>query len=431
MNRKRHLLLPLLLLALGAGTAAAQTLSGTIAALPSAAADSAAAAEPAPLPFATVYLPALRQGAMTDLDGRFRIEGLPAGTYAVEYSCIGYATQRDTVTLGAKAASLAQAIAQAAGGTPSDVERRVVLSEQAIRLPEVVFGSTDENPALVTLRHLDESDAANLRRIASFHASCDDAVAQNIATLPDKLVKALKVMLFVTPYRKIFNLFIEHPELSYAARYDADYDGKKLRQSGLALTRCAPQLDAKETQTLLKIFEDGAVCLDYLTPGKESARHPSQRKKFEWELVGTYEEGGRTVDVVRATYISTSRIRPHADYHIIHLDEDPATATAGVTRALLRVQSRSHTVEFREVAPNLFLPVSDLITIQLSGDMKAELDQALDQRQDSLTQVEMSDRKRAKNDRKEAETRQLLDDLSQVWIKTASSIRYTDVKVKD
>ena len=45
------------------------------------------------LPGATVFLPEIQRGAATDRDGNYAITGIPAGTYRVEFSSVGYEAQ--------------------------------------------------------------------------------------------------------------------------------------------------------------------------------------------------------------------------------------------------------------------------------------------------------------------------------------------------
>ena len=52
-----------------------------------------------PVPFASVAVPALRQGTTADAAGAFALPDLPAGPQQVEASAVGYATARQTVTL--------------------------------------------------------------------------------------------------------------------------------------------------------------------------------------------------------------------------------------------------------------------------------------------------------------------------------------------
>ncbi len=52
-----------------------------------------------PLGCVSVYIPDLKTGSMTAADGSFRIQSIPAGTYVIEVSTIGYAKQWEKVTV--------------------------------------------------------------------------------------------------------------------------------------------------------------------------------------------------------------------------------------------------------------------------------------------------------------------------------------------
>ena len=415
----------LLLAALCIG-ASAQTFSGVIA-------TESDSGRQLPIPFATVYIPALHQGTMTDAQGKFAISGLPASTYVVEYSCIGYATQRDTISFAPRATSLAALVEQKRSGSESDIARHVVLAEQAIRLPEVFVGNTDENPALAVVRELNTSNAANLRRIVSLGAAIDIDVTQNLSTLPDKLIKMAKMVIWMTPYRKLFNLMLEHPELTYGAQFNMTYNGKKEVQSNLHLTRCVPELGAQDQKTLVKVFETDEYCLRSLRLDKESRFHPKNWDKYDWELIGTYEEGGRMVDVVRSVSKNISeknRAKYGTQYHIIHLDDDTAKTTAGVSCALLRVRHSKGVAEFRELTPGLYLPVSRLGNLVFDDEEKSDFNDQMQHKRDSIAETDMNNRQRVKAERELDEKQKIGEGLMDVTLKTASSIRYTNVKVK-
>src|ERR1700744_1651199 len=50
-----------------------------------------------PLSGATVYIPDLKMGAVTDKDGNFKITSVPSGTHLVEVRYVGYAAFYQTV----------------------------------------------------------------------------------------------------------------------------------------------------------------------------------------------------------------------------------------------------------------------------------------------------------------------------------------------
>ena len=75
------------ILALGINPATAGTLSGKV----------TEKDKGAPLPGASVYIPDLKVGAVTDKDGNYTLNSLPSGTYLVEVRYVGYGTINRTV----------------------------------------------------------------------------------------------------------------------------------------------------------------------------------------------------------------------------------------------------------------------------------------------------------------------------------------------
>lgn len=74
---------------------------------------------------ATVYLPALENGAATDLDGNYSITQIPNGTYNVIYSSLGYATQ--SVRLAFQ--------------DDQSIIHKVILLESAVEMEEVILST--------------------------------------------------------------------------------------------------------------------------------------------------------------------------------------------------------------------------------------------------------------------------------------------------
>lgn len=68
-----------------------------------------------PIPGVTVYVLNTNVGASTDADGAFTLGNLPTGTYKIQVSAIGYATQERTITVGeGSSESLAIALQESA-----------------------------------------------------------------------------------------------------------------------------------------------------------------------------------------------------------------------------------------------------------------------------------------------------------------------------
>ena len=112
-----------------------------------------------PLPLANVYVEQLARGAAADLDGVYRLAGLPAGTYTVRFSYAGYTTQNVTdVTLADGEARTIDV------GLTTETLDEVTVTASAVR---------DNNAALLRLRQRapSVSDAIGADAIARAGAS--------------------------------------------------------------------------------------------------------------------------------------------------------------------------------------------------------------------------------------------------------------------
>ncbi len=297
------------------------------------------------VPYATVYLPALKTGVITDPDGYYRIESLPAGTYRVEFSSIGYQTVSDTLVL-------------AAG---DDLEYPVLLPEVAYTLKEVCVMSDGGNYALELLSKVQENAPAYYGAVTSYEADIVDRYDQNLKDLPAAIRRVIKTLAFLTPARKIVNLIFKYPELAFQTGRTVSYDGKKAVESNGRLIECNENLTDKEKKI---IIPEGGKTSSFIA-GLSSDDSPWGKKgmtKFDFEWNGSYEEGGRVIDVIE---FSPKKNKEYWNKGSIYIVED--------LWCILRVEYSSFVgggrYECREVSPDCYLPVSLLMDISCTAPM--------------------------------------------------------------
>ena len=75
-----------------------------------------------PLPFANVAIPSINMGTTTDLEGTYRIPGIPPGDYKVVFSYLGYQSVEEEISISAG----------------QEVEINKALSEGGVTMDEVV-----------------------------------------------------------------------------------------------------------------------------------------------------------------------------------------------------------------------------------------------------------------------------------------------------
>jgi hypothetical protein len=91
-----------------------------------------------PLPHAHVRFPDAETGAVADSTGRFRLSDLPAGTYPIVVSRIGYASRRTAVEVAADSTTRAV----------------IVLEPRPVRVDSVLVGANNARPGGATVRRV-------------------------------------------------------------------------------------------------------------------------------------------------------------------------------------------------------------------------------------------------------------------------------------
>jgi len=303
------------------------------------------AGDTAGIPYATVYIPALKKGAITDSKGYYRVESIPAGAYRVEFSSIGYQTMSDTLVLT----------------TGEELEYPVRLQETAYMLKEVFVMPDGGNYALEVMRKVGENASSYYDAIASYEAEVADSYEQNIADFPVAFRRMIKTMAFLTPARKYVNLIFKYPELTFKIAQTVSYDGKDAVNRHCRLVECNEKLSDKERKLIVPKEESPsflfrAVSNRYLPWGEREIG----KYGFEWR--GSYEEGGHIVDVIEFTPKKDS----YAQKGCVHVIKD-LWCVLKVEYASLAGDGR---IECREILPDLFLPVSilDAVRFEIPAD---------------------------------------------------------------
>ncbi len=281
ISKMKNILIPLLLAALTVLPGSAQTLKGVV-----------SLNDSTPCAYATVYIPSLNRGIAANEKGEYILDELPSGPLKVEYSCMGQQTVRRELTL-------------VKGETLIHNE---ALSEKLMLLPPAIVTPDGETPAHYVLRHVWDKANENRSRIDTWQAAVKYDARMNDMDLifniiPKKYMILLKSALALGGYKKIFNLALDHPSLKAKVSLVRTYANGKITDSEQQITECSEPLTADEQKTLYRnklliqpdIFDE--VYDDY----EDWGRHGSARDKFQ--LVGTYEQDGKMIDVLE--YIET------------------------------------------------------------------------------------------------------------------------------
>lgn len=287
------------------------------------------------VPYATIYLPALRMGAITDQQGYYRINSLPAGAYRVEFSSVGHQSVSDTLVLGVE----------------EDLEYSVRLPEIVYTLNEVFVMPDGSDYALEVIRKVQENAPAYYGRVLSYEAEVIERHDQNVKDMQNIIRRAKKVFAIIPMMRRYFDLMLKYPDLAYRTSKIITYDGQRTVNSHCRLIECNKRLSDKEQELI--------VPRDGWTPGLFGEIHSrylpwreGKMKKYEFEWIGSYREGDRTIEVIE--FIPRKgKYKPKGRVHVI-------TGLWCVLKVEYPTSAGGKRIECQEVFPDLYLPVSVL-----------------------------------------------------------------------
>ena len=371
-------------------------------------------------PYATVFIPELKQGAMTDAEGKWNLPNVPDGTYRVEYSYMGYETQIEEITLNAK--------------TP--VHREIYLKENAIRLAEVVFTNGGVNPAIAILRKVVETNKGMKKKIESYRVHESMSGDYDVRGVPDFIWKTLKIILLVKPsYRRLVVALQNHPLLKLNMYIDITANGKKEKTTDPVITYASEEITKKEAESMIKVCGTESI---YELFEDLNENFDTDKKADKYTLVGTYEMGGKVIDILTRPY------EPHYRSNATHEDSVKAEERARKyirelhivegDWAVYSIKTRALRFTCAELAPNTWMPVSVLKMFNL-GEFASEegIDKEMEQKIDSIKAIQANP-DLPKSKRKDAEKlikkAEMAKDLLTLRIETAASFKYEEVKVK-
>lgn len=236
-----------------------------------------------PAAYATIYVPATGQGCTTDLDGRYVLDDLATGNVVVEYSYLGYASERQTLMLpeGKRYA------------------HDVRLKEQPIALGDVYVTPSGEDPAVYILRKVGEQAAVNKKRLRQYDAVATHTLeARDMdflrALLPKPILWAARMAMKTMGFGAIFDFCTENSNVKAKLRINHHFAKGKTKYSGQQVLESSPDMPDNVAKQICKmsqedLFDDVYGAFDLKTQKKQ---------KRTWKLQGTIEEGGKIIDIL-------------------------------------------------------------------------------------------------------------------------------------
>ncbi|MBR5717369.1 MAG: carboxypeptidase-like regulatory domain-containing protein [Bacteroidales bacterium] len=324
-----------------------------------------------PCAFATVYLPSINRGIAANEFGEYTLDELPAGKLQVEYSCMGQQSVKRELTLSK-------------GETLINNE---TLSEKLILLPPSIVTVDGENPAHYVLRHVWDQADINRKRIDTWQAEVKYEFGLNdievvIKAIPKKYMFVIKTMAGLAGYRKIITLVFDHPSLKAKVSLLRTYLNGKVKDTEQKVYYSNESLTSSEQKTLYenKLLIEPNLFDEIYNENAPWGRKGSSRDKFE--LVGSYELDGRTIDVLEYSRTSTSEkekvnevgdtIKIKTTYTTVttlHVVED----LWGILKVEKRGEDNHSLNECRDLGGGIYMPISSCKHISFPIYSKEEL----------------------------------------------------------
>ena len=207
-------------------------------------------------------------------------------------------------------------------------------------LPQVVVTDSVKSAKMIIMKVI-ENNKKNIGSIKSYQASEVRRYSQNINEVPKKWKRIAKIALLFSRYRKLVNLFFDHPTLSAQVSQDLTYDGKKEKGLNAKLDSCNVPLTQKEIKTLLP-DEDETKVLELFNFDSKNVK--KQVEEMQWSLISTIQQGDVPIYVCRGT----KKQKGYTMKMDVWITSD--------SWSLIKIESNTLKVDFEKIADKIYLP---------------------------------------------------------------------------
>ncbi|MBQ0073696.1 MAG: carboxypeptidase-like regulatory domain-containing protein [Prevotella sp.] len=280
-----------------------------------------------PMPYATVYIEALKQSAICDANGRYEFVALPKGKHTLRASFIGYHTATmvvDTETM-----------------THADFK----LSEEVVSLNEFIVLPKGMDFCQYVMSQLDKNRKPLKKRLASYDCRTTATMEKSIDLSELRKQRTIRFALWVAGWAKNFDTFVKYKDLRMTMAEDVHFNKGTITNSKLQIISTIPKLTASELKSIGKkdwFLDDNSYDRFYDEMHKKIKALQSKKSKYKLSFHGSYEEGGKTIYIMRYG----------------HTQVDVVSGCWQIRRMRYKSNSRSIYFEFQELSPGVFLPVS-------------------------------------------------------------------------
>lgn len=365
--------------------------------------------EVTPAPYATIYIPALGQGTVSDYDGNYVLD-VPRGRIEVEFSYLGYSTVKRELTIEE--------------ATTYVLDEN--LEEQPVSLGEVYVTPTGEDPALFILRKVAEHAELNRKSLKHYEAQRQHVFhAQDVDFLPAILPKPvnwiLKTAMKVKHRGAIYDFCNSHESVDARMATEVIYDRGNLTYTNEKLLSSNPAMTDKAKEQIFQMTHKDLFDAMYGND-KDYSMKMLKKGKCNYKLKGSVEENGLVIDVL---VNDNSGDKDDPGVMTLYVVEDLWC----ILRSEFNGKMTYERFECRDVGDGIYMPVCHLIEPTFA---------AIDLEQDIEKYRSEQAEKERKGDKISAIERQFLDRLERYAqkqsnpkpsITTSFSISYRNVKL--
>lgn len=322
-----------------------------------------------PMPYATVWIESINRTTVTGLDGSFTLRDVPAGNYKVFATFIGYKKVTENVHVKSDGATC-----------------NFVIGEGSEVLPDVFVTPTGESIE----QFIERMVAENKKSLKDVVKSCDvkgslywEADKDSMVYyLPNEEYKIIKFALSLFKLGKLFALEHDNPGAKFIIDQNINFDGK-LRGGKQAVVEMNPALNSEEVAYLERHswgidenFYDNIYSrfdIKKIMKSREKARKAEEKAQKKGEeldddttavrYLGTYSEDGHDLYIIK---------KGRSEFHIVD--------KIWQIKRVARNDKDIHAIlEFREMLPDVYLPVSCYLNSSLSVVDVKEVQKSLDE----------------------------------------------------
>jgi len=310
-----------------------------------------------PLPHVSIFIKDAYVGTLSNLDGQYRLNDVPAGKHTLVVSHIGYETQTFNFTL------------------EKDGAKDFVMKEQAVTLSEIFVTPTGETLERFILNQVVKHTQKLGKRTSSF----DRTVVQNfeqrkneiLGPVTEPYIKTLNFTLGLMGGKALFHSLIDNPDLKVTVVGHQTFKNGSVKDHDTQVTSSTPKLTSAQNKSWNKVlglfqmsnYYDKAyenIAKVKKNVDKLYKKNPDDvAKHFSYK--GAYEEGNHVIHIIKY-----DRDEYHVADNCWQIRRIVTTDSDGTSRM----------TDFCEISKDFFIPSAysfELLKItakELSDDLK-------------------------------------------------------------